>query len=249
MEVTDGPVVGDAFGVMLSDCLRAGAAAGEVLEFIERDDGYIDAADAARYFAPPEEWSELERWACEQARGRVLDVGSGAGRHSLYLQDRGLDVTALDVSPLASEVCRRRGVRRTFTGSVYDLASASPEPFDTFVLFGNNLGLLGSAEETPRLLDALARLSAPSARAIGQGMDPYATESPYHREYHERNRRLGRMGGQVRIRVRHRNLATQWFDYLFATLDELRALLEPTPWRLGDHRAEGASYVAILERR
>jgi SAM-dependent methyltransferase len=228
------------------------------VELVERDDGFLAGADASRYFAPPAAWGPLDRWACDQARGRVLDVGAGAGRAALHLQATGREAVALDVSPLAAEVCRRRGVRRAVAGTAADLAAAGgPEggPFDAFLLLGNNLGLLGGAAEAPRLLGALAALAAPGAVLLGQGMDPYRTAAPEHLAYHARNRARGRLPGQLRLRIRHRGLATPWFDYLFATPVELAPLLAGTAWRLehverpadteGETAARGA-YVAVL---
>ena len=104
----------------------------------------------------------------------------------------------------------------------------------------------------PRFLEALAALAAPSAVIVGQGMDPYATQNELHLAYHERNRALGRLPGQIRMRVRHEDLATEWFDYLFATVDELQGLLAGTPWRLEHlerHDATRAHYGAVLRLR
>jgi SAM-dependent methyltransferase len=253
--------IGDAFGACLLDCWEGGVRPWSVLELIERDDGFLDGGDAARYFAPPAAWGALDHWVCDQVRGRVLDVGAGAGRATLHLQATGREAVALDVSPLAVEVCRRRGVQRTVVGTVADLAAAGGhpggpggpggEPFDAFVLLGNNLGLLEGVAAAPRLLGALAALAAPGALLLGQGMDPYRTAAPEHLAYHDRNRTLGRLPGQIRLRVRHRGLATAWFDYLFATPDELRPLLAGTAWRL-EHvereagQAAGGAYVAVL---
>ena len=247
-----GPRQGDAFGAMLLACHEAGAAANAVFELIERDDGFIDPMDTAFYFTAPDQWGAMDHWAATQVverGGRALDVGAGAGRHALYLQERGVEVVALDVSPLASEVCRRRGVQRVFTGSVFDLIAAGGEPFDAFLLMGNNLGLLGGAEHAPRFLGALAAVARPGAMLVGGGMDPYRTTNELHVAYHARNRALGRMGGQIRMRVRHKDLASDWFDYLFTTVDELRGLLEGTAWRL-EHverqPPDSPGYVALL---
>jgi SAM-dependent methyltransferase len=237
-------------------CWEAGIQPWAAVELIERDDGYLDAADAARYFTPPEGWGRLDRWACDQARGRVLDVGAGAGRATLHLQETGREAVALDVSPLALEVCRRRGVRQTAAGTVAGLAAKGVPPaqaFDAFLLLGNNLGLLGGVAEAPRFLGALAALAAPGAVLLGAGMDPYRTAAPEHLAYHERNRARGRMPGQIRLRLRHRRQATPWFDYLFATPDEVAPLLDGTAWRL-EHverdvdasGAQGAGYVALM---
>jgi len=101
---------GDGYGEMLLAALNEG---GEMLEIVERDDGFIMASrfgpDA--YLAPYSKWPSRQRRAMRLARGRVLDVGAGAGRVALHLQDKGLEVVSIDASPGAVEACRRRGVK------------------------------------------------------------------------------------------------------------------------------------------
>lgn len=243
------PQHGDAFGALLLACWETGAAPGEVWEFVERDDGFLGGGDAARYFAAPESWGRLDTWACRQATGRVLDLGCGAGRHALFLQQAGHDVVALDVSPGAIEVCRRRGVHQPVLGTVAELGMAAVAPFDTLFLLGNNLGLLQNAQQAPALLAALAAVAAPDAVVIGQNQDPHATSNPVHLRYHERNRDLGRLPGQIRMRVRHQTLATAWFDYLFVSVAELEQLIVGSAWHLEQIEADGASYIAVLRHR
>src|SRR5919106_2020681 len=91
---------GDAFGSMLLDHLEGKE---DVHEIVERDDGFVSAA-RLNYFAPVRRWPPVERRALRFVRGRVLDVGCGAGRVAVELQDRGHDVVAIDVSPGALEV-------------------------------------------------------------------------------------------------------------------------------------------------
>ena len=190
--------------------------------------------DAARYFAPAGDWTATTRFAVERAGGWVLDIGAGAGRGALALQDRGNDVVALDVSGGATTVCRRRGVRSTFTGTVFEYACCAPEPFDSFVMLGNSLGLLGGAEQAPLVLDALASVARPGARIVGETLNPYGTSNPDHLRYHEENRRLGRLPGQLRLRVRHLQMVTPWWDYLLCTPEELEPIVAPTAWDLTD---------------
>ena len=108
---------------------------------IERDDGYV-SLDGLDYLAG---LGEMDMWALDRSHGRVLDVGAGAGRASLVLQEHGRDVVALDVSPGAAETCRRRGARNVYTGTVEQAASDGlATSFDTALMPRNNLGLLGS---------------------------------------------------------------------------------------------------------
>lgn len=72
----------------------------------------LDELPVAYLFRDFEEMNEIEQKALELSRGKVLDIGAGAGSHSLYLQNkRNLDVTALDISPRSIEVCRLRGIK------------------------------------------------------------------------------------------------------------------------------------------
>jgi SAM-dependent methyltransferase len=111
------PVANDAFGAALRACHDAGARPGIVFETVERDDGFISAADTARYFAPVEDWPTLEHQAYEEFTGRVLDVGCGAGRHASVLTAAGVDVIGVDHSPGAIEVARARGVDARLGGA------------------------------------------------------------------------------------------------------------------------------------
>jgi methylase of polypeptide subunit release factors len=81
------------------------------VEVVERDDGFIGTTPRPFYFEPFRRWPAHHRRAMRLVRGRVLDVGAGAGRVALHLQERGHEVVAIDISPGAVEVCRRRGVR------------------------------------------------------------------------------------------------------------------------------------------
>lgn len=236
----------DAYGRLLFDAFENRAAA----EAIERDDGLllVSPEAPATYFAPFRRWPAHQRRAMRFVRGRVLDVGCGAGRVTLHLQDRGHEVMAIDNSPLAIEVARRRGVRDARVLSITDV-DAKLGNFDTIVMLGNNFGLFASARRARILLRRFSAMTPPTkGRIVAEALDPYATEDPDHLEYHERNRQRGRLPGQIRMRVRHRRCVTPWFDYLFVAQDELEELLEDTDWTLTRTIASPAgSYVVVLE--
>jgi SAM-dependent methyltransferase len=240
----DGPRIGDAFG----ELLLAAHAGRDAYGVIERDDGLLTPHAGEIYFTVPADWSDLDRTACDRSTGRVLDAGCGAGRHSLHLQERGVDVTAIDPSPGACQVTRARGVRKVHQVRLEDLPGLG-ERFDTFLLLGNNLALLGSPEHADVVLDALARSATPHAQVLGACRDPYVTDEPTHLEYHAHNRRQGRAGGQTRLRSRYGRLADPWFDYLFCSQDELAQLTAHSPWRLTGIERTGAGYLAELRLR
>jgi SAM-dependent methyltransferase len=240
-------MIGDAYGEML---LAALDSDGEILEIVERDDGFIMASrfGPAYYLAPYPKWPGRQRRALRFARGRVLDVGAGGGRVPLHFQQKGNDVVAIDASPGTIEACRRRGVGDARVMRVEDV-DASLGVFDTVVMYGNNLGLLASPTKAPRILRRLARITSERARIIAEGTDPYSTDDPGHLAYHERNRQRGRMGGQLRIRIRFREIASPWFEYLFLSRRELEEILDGTGWRLARMiEDDGPTYVAVIEK-
>jgi SAM-dependent methyltransferase len=235
----------DAYGHLMRDHLRGLRTA----EVIERDDGWFGVSTGApAYFAEYPDWPKPQRSAMRFVRGRVLDVGCGAGRAALHLQRRGHRVVAIDASPLAIETCRRRGVKDARVIPVTRV-SRRLGCFDTILLLGNNLGLLANPRRARWLLTRFHRLTSPSGRVVAEATDPYATTDPHHLHYQRWNRRRGRLSGQLRIRVRYTTHRTPWFDYLLVSQAELRALLRGTGWRVARvFEAEGGPYVAILEK-
>jgi SAM-dependent methyltransferase len=238
------PETGDAFGTILARCWADGAAPWSAVEITERDDGRIGAADAAHYFGGPDSWPATERQACDMARGHVLDVGCGAGRHALPLAAAGHEVTGLESSPGTAGVAAARGVQ-VVLGSVYDPPAALLGGFDTLLLAGA-LGLLGTPQRAPRFLDAAAALARPGAQLLGCSVDPYVTDLDEHLEYHQRNRERGRTPGQVTMRVRDSRTATPFFDWLLVSADELAGLATGTRWRLDAYDHDGPCCLARL---
>jgi hypothetical protein len=217
---------------------------------VERDDGFIDiGAGPEVYLAPFEDWPSPERQAMRYVRGRVVDVGCGAGRVALHLQERGFEVTGIDASPLAVRAARARGVRQVWRLSIDQLASRVGS-FETLVLFGNNFGIFGSPERLRTLMTEWALRTPETAMILAESMDPYRDAPLLHRAYRRSNRERGRLPGQVRLRVRYQVLATPWFQWFFVSPTEMRRLLRGTGWqvrRVLRSRSSGP-YVAILEK-
>ncbi|MET9568525.1 class I SAM-dependent methyltransferase [Streptomyces virginiae] len=237
----------DAFGAVIERCWSRGGMPGTAYEIVERDDGFISALDASCYFTSPDQWAPTDRETLARCRGRVLDIGCGAGRHAVPLLASGHNVLGVEPSPGAARVARERGVT-VIEKTLEDLIEHADDigVFDTILLGGENLGLLESRDKAPSLLSGLAKFAAKDAVLLGVSIDPHHTTRPHHQAYGQSNVLRGRLFGQERLRVRETVTATPWFDYLFLAPEELEHLLADTPWTMRECLSDGPHYVAEL---
>lgn len=236
----------DAYGHLIYDhhCGRS------TVEVIERDDGLITASGmgAQAYLSPYRRWSGPQRRGIRYARGRVLDIGCGGGRHALHLQEQGCRVVAIDNSPMAIKTCRERGVRDARVLPVTQV-SARLGTFGTVLMYGNNFGLMGGWKRGRWLLKRFHAMTEENGRIIAESRDPLDTDRPEHVAYQHRNRKAGRMPGQLRIRVRYLLHCSPWIDYLLAGPDEVRELIRDTGWHLTRvFEQENGPYTMVLEK-
>lgn len=242
------PPAHDAFGQQVWTYFQRH---GSPAEIVERDDGFVSfSQNTAWYFGDLRRWPPSERRAIRFARGRTaLDIGCGAGRVSLYLQEKGFDVTAIDNSPLVVKTAKARGVRGARLLPFEKIDRLPAATFDTVVMFGNNFGLFGGHARAKKLLKQLHHLTREGAVLLAQSLDPYQTKESAHLAYQRRNRRRGRMSGQIRIRIRFNQFIGPWFDYLLVSAAEMSEIVDGTGWEVDRFLTEdGPRYVAVIRR-
>jgi SAM-dependent methyltransferase len=233
----------DAFGQMLWNYYNGN----QVFETIERDDGLKNELNPATYFSSYKNWQPTEKKAMDFVKGKVLDIGCGAGRHSLHLQEKGFEVVGIDVSPLAIKVCKLRGLKQARVMPVENL-DFKEKSFDTIIMMGNNFGLLGSLGKAQKVLERFYEITTKNAVVIAGIRDPYKTDDLKHLAYHELNKKKGRMGGQVRIRTRFQEHVSPWFDYLMVSKQEMVQVLEGTGWSIQQFIDSKTNYVTLIEK-
>ena len=129
----------------------------------------LDDLPVSYLFRDYQEMNALEKKALDLSFGKVLDVGSGAGSHSLYLQnERKLEVTALDISPKSIEVCKARGIKNAICE---DLLQFSEKDFDTILLLMNGTGIFQSLEHIDQYLQKLKSLVAENGQILLDSTD------------------------------------------------------------------------------
>ncbi|MBD0824326.1 class I SAM-dependent methyltransferase [Aestuariibaculum marinum] len=113
------------------------------------------------------EMPKLEQKALQLTKGKTLDVGCGAGGHSLYLQEKGIDVKAIDISDGAIEVVKKRGVLNTEVKDILD----ETETFDTILLLMNGTGIFQEASQVSKYLTHLRGLLNPNGQILIDSSD------------------------------------------------------------------------------
>jgi len=130
-----------------------------------------DEMSVAYLFRSFEEMPSIEQKALELAKGKVLDIGCGAGSHSLHLQNKkGLEVTSIDISANAIECCQLRGLTNAIEIDVLDLDSDANK-FDTILLLMNGTGIFGTLQKVPAFLKKLKSLLNPTGQILIDSSD------------------------------------------------------------------------------
>jgi SAM-dependent methyltransferase len=235
----------DLLGRMLRDYHRDGELADTPVH--RRDDDHTTRAPAEWYFLPAEEWPEFERAGVGKARGDVLDVGCGAGRTTLWLQDRGHRVLAVDRSPGAVAVAADRGVERAVAGDM-DLLPVTADEFDTVLFAGQQFGLGSERRDLAERLRRLWTVLPPGGRVVADLTDPERVVDTEHAEYQADNR-LGEGLTRRRFRLEYDGEVGPWVELLSVSPDLLAALGDETGWTVDLTREDGgAHYWVVLER-
>ena len=128
-----------------------------------------DEMEVAYLFRTFKEMPKLEKKALQLSKGKILDVGCGAGSHSLYLQnDKNLAVTSIDISKNAIKACKLRGLKNTKIQNILDLEN---EKFDTILLLMNGTGIFGTLFETQKYLQKLKSLLSSNGQILIDSSD------------------------------------------------------------------------------
>ena len=169
-----------------------------------------------------EEMPLMEQKALECCTGKVLDVGCGAGSHSLYLQRNGFEVLAMDQSPGAVAVCRARGIKKVVHA---EFLKYSEKRFDTILFLMNGIGISGTLKRLPEFLKHSKQLLNPNGQILLDSSDIiYMFEKendggywvPGNTNYY----------GEVQFQMNYKNEKGPIFDWLYVDFDTLGVYAE-----------------------
>lgn len=209
----------DPMGSAINDYYKNGRAAHlRVLSSMFEE----DEMPIAHLFRSEQEMPQLEKRALTLVRGRVLDVGAGAGCHALALQENGFEVKAIDVSPLSCDVMKARGIEDVECVNLFDTQLQSK--FDTILLLMNGTGIAGKLSRLPLLLNRLKELMAEGAQIL---IDSSDLKYIYENEDGSMDIDLGgNYYGEVDYQMVYKNVKGDSFDWLYVDSTLLTASCE-----------------------
>ena len=232
----------DPMGAAMQDFMQTGRAAKlRVLSSLFEE----DEIPVSLLFREEKDMSPLERMALDNSKGRVLDIGAGSGCHSLVLQQRGLQVTAIDVSPLSVQVQQARGVQDARVVNLFDPTFA--EQFDTILLLMNGSGIVGKLENMPAFFEKMKLLLAPGGSIY---MDSSDLRYIFENEDGSMDIDLNAAYyGEVDYQMKYRKVCGSEFDWLYVDFDTLCYYATESGFRATKVQ-DGAhyDYLARLER-
>jgi 2-polyprenyl-3-methyl-5-hydroxy-6-metoxy-1,4-benzoquinol methylase len=160
---------------------------------------------------------KLERKALDLCLGSVLDVGAASGSHSLYLQEKGITVKAIDISEGAVEVMKARKVANI---ELVDFFELKDEKFDTILLLMNGIGITGTLEKLPLFLNQCENLLNPNGQILLDSSDiAYMFEEEDGSKWVDVNKSYY---GEVVYQMQYKNTITEKFDWLFLDFKTLK---------------------------
>lgn len=175
------------------------------------------------YFRHADEMPELEWQALRQCRGRVLDIGAGAGSHALFLQQSGMNVTALDISKKAAKVIKARDVQKVINNDFFELKAHTK--YDTLLLLMNGIGLAGTVDGLHKFFQKARKLLHPGGQLIFDSSDIaylYDGKPPRGEPYY----------GEVLYQYEYRRQRSAWFHWLFIDKRTLSSIARSEGWKI-----------------
>lgn len=234
----------DTFGKIMRDAVEGR----DSTYIIERDDGFVRHTSGDSYVKPFEEWGEPEREAMKNIKGPVLDVGCGVGRVGDYVKSQGLEYYGVDISPMAVELCHKRGHKNVYLMAADDIQLERSD-FRTVVLFGNNFGIMGQSEGVVRMLRGFHQVTADDAVVLAGSIDPVQTDDVMHLAYHAKNRAEGNHPGLVKLRNKYQGEIDDWWYLLLCGKELMSHLAEKAGWNL-ERTIGGSRYkVGVIKKR
>jgi SAM-dependent methyltransferase len=188
------------------------------------------------FFRNEDEMPDIELKALSLCKGKVLDVGAGVGSHALVLDQRGFDITAVEISALAISIMQQRGVKKPLLQNFFSMT----DKFDTLLFMMNGIGLTGTISGFENLLVTAKNLLKPKGQLLFDSSDIsylYDNLAMPNDKY----------WGEISYRYEYKGQHGEWFNWLYLDPKMLKSLCKQYGWNCKIIMAdENDQYLAQL---
>lgn len=221
----------DVFGEALVDYEKRGKS---FILWLYNSYGGPEEMPVDVFFRTEEEMPEIEHKAMELCYGKTLDVGAGAGAHSLLLQEMGIDVTAIDSSAGAVSVMKKRGVKKVLH---QDLSSIN-EKYDTLLFMMNGIGLTGSLPGLIDFLEKAKNLISPNGQLIFDSSD-----ISYLYDFLPKPK--NQYFGEVNYLYKYKQQKGEWFSWLYLDRETMLSTAKQCGWQCSIVADDGEDHFLV----
>jgi hypothetical protein len=195
---------------------------------VHSDDFDDDTIDTSYLFRSYKQMPALEKKAMSLCSGTILDIGACAGPHSIYLQQKGFEVTALETSALCCEVLKDRNIAKIVQQDIFKFTGQS---FDTILLLMNGTGIAGSLSGLEVLLHHLKTMLNPAGQILIDSSDLiYLFEQEDGSALIDLS--ADKYYGELTFQTEYKSWISQPFSWLYADLNNLENAIEKNQLKL-----------------
>jgi SAM-dependent methyltransferase len=192
------------------------------------------------YFRSEKQLPVLEKKALELCKGKVLDIGAGAGSHALILQNKNYDIAGLEISPAACEVMTQRGLKNVICGDIFKFDDGK---FDSLLLLMNGIGLCGD-------LDGFRRFLRKAETLLNKDGVLIFDSSDIDYMYEEQELPTDKYYGEATCRYEYQKELTDWFKWLYLDQQTLENIAAEEGWKTQlIYQDENDQYLVQLSRK
>lgn len=171
------------------------------------------------FFRGEDDMPEIELKALGLCKGKVLDVGAGVGSHALLLDQKKIDVTAIDISPIAVQIMQERGVKSPQLQDFYKVK----DKYDTLLFMMNGIGLTGTLQGFEDFLERAKQMINPKGQLLFDSSDISYL-------YEDMPMPTNQYFGEISFCYEYKKQKGSWFNWLYIDPTTLQRLCKKHGW-------------------
>jgi len=192
----------------------------EKIIYIKSDIAPLESMSVSYLFRKHRQMPMIEKKALSLCKGTILDVGAGAGAHSIWLQKKGFHVIANEISTGCIQFLQHNKIK-TIQQNIKKLENIK---VDTILLLMNGIGLAEDLKALPTFLLHLKKLLNPNGQILLESTDiKYMFDEVDGSIKQNLNKKYY---GEVNYQMNYENITGPKFKWLFVDFYTLKRITE-----------------------